>query len=87
MKILISILSFAFCSCQATKKAGDCSTKTGFAVMDAGVKPIGIVDKVEGPARIPAKVLTLPIQLVTAGGGLVIGAPFLAFGAILGDDW
>ncbi len=87
MKILLAFSFLFLSSCQSAKKAGNCSTATGFGVMEAGTAPISLVDKVEGSARIPVKVITLPIQLVAAGGGLVVGAPFIVVGAVLGDEW
>ncbi len=91
MKTLLALSFFFLTSCQSTKKVavkvGNCSTATGFAIMDAGIKPIEIISKVEGNARVPVQIVTWPIQLVVAGGGLVVGAPFVVVGAVLANDF
>lgn len=84
MKHLLPLLFLALCSCQATKKAGSCSTKTGFAIMDAGIKPIDAVDSIQGKARVPVKLVTLPVCLVCAGSGIIVGAPLVIIGVSMG---
>ena len=90
-KIFLTILCAAFSSCASAKKAsvkaGECSTATGFGIMEAGIYPLSAVDNIQGEARIPVKIVTLPVTVPVAGAGLVVGYPFLIFGAVLGDEW
>jgi hypothetical protein len=85
--ILLAIVAALLPSCQATKRAGECTTTAGFAVMEAGVKPIDVVDRVQGQARFPVKLITLPVCLALAGTGIIIGAPLVVVGTMMEGEF